>query len=69
MRCEFSLSNKIIGAVAISDNLSAYVTSIPEEAIQKIKKKAKQAGGAIIRAEYYLGNERVGERLFDPPAS
>ena len=55
-----------MGAVAISNNLSAYVTSIPEEAIEKIKKKAKQADGAILRAEYYLGGERVGERLFDP---
>lgn len=51
----------------ITDNIAAYITCIPEEAIEKVKKRVKQADGGIIRAEYYLGGERVGERLFDPP--
>lgn len=55
--------NGNIGGATITNNLLAYATSIPEEAIEKVK--AKQAGGARKRAEYYLGGERVGERSFD----
>ncbi len=47
--------------------LSAYVTSIPEEAIEKIKTRDREAGAAMIRTEYFLGGECVGRRFFDPP--
>jgi antitoxin component YwqK of YwqJK toxin-antitoxin module len=41
---------------------SAYHSSIPEEAREKIT--ARQADGSRRIAEYYLGKERVGVRLF-----
>jgi hypothetical protein len=44
------------------DVKTAYISSIPEDAVEKVR--AKQADGARKRAEYFLNGELVGERSF-----